>query len=385
MRVLFWSGTFWPHIGGVQVLASKILPALRERGYEFIVVASKTHAELPDEDRYRGIKIYRFSFHAEDTHKSIDHLVEVRQQVAALKREFAPRLVHVNIVGLDNLFHLTTANAHRAPTLVTLHGRWMSQSDSIVGNTLRAADWVAGCSAAILNNGKRLVPEITPRSSIIYNGVEAPSIEPTPLPFDAPRLLCLGRLHREKGMDVAVVAFATIARRFPRARLILAGDGAARSDLEQQVADLGIGHAVEFVGWVAPDRVPALINDATILLMPSRDDSLPLVALEAAWMARPIIAARVGGMPEVVVHQETGLLFESENAGDLADAASFMLENPQAAIRMGQAARRRVQKVFSWEGHVDAYDALYRRLIDQGSSAKDSPSSARGKRRVGLP
>jgi glycosyltransferase involved in cell wall biosynthesis len=189
----------------------------------------------------------------------------------------------------------------------------------------------------------------------------------------------LGRLHREKGMDVALAAFATIARRFPRARLILAGDGPARSDLEQQVADLRIGHAVEFVGWVAPDQVSKVINDATMLLMPSRDDSLPLVALEAAWMARPIIAARVGGMPEVVVHQETGLLFESENAGDLADAASFMLENPQAAIRMGQASRRRVQEVFSWEGHVNAYDALYRRLVDQGSSAKDFPSSARGK------
>jgi glycogen(starch) synthase len=362
-------------------LASRILPALRERGYEFIVVASKTHAELRDKDRYRGIKIYRFPFHTENTHKSIDHLFEVRQQVAALKREFAPQLVHVNIVGLDNLFHLTTANAHRAPTLVTLHGKWMSQSDSIVGNTLRAADWVAGCSAAILNEGKRLVPEIIPRSSIIYNGVEAPSIEPTPLPFDAPRLLCLGRLHREKGMDVAIAAFATIARRFPRARLILAGDGSAKNDLEQQVAALGIGHAVDFIGWVAPDRVPALISDATVLLMPSRADSLPLVALEAAWMARPIIAARVGGMPEVVVHEETGLLFESENVGDLADAASFMLENPQAAIKMGQAARQRVHKVFSWEGHVDAYDALYRRLIDQDSSVKDSPSSAVGKGR----
>lgn len=381
MRVLFWSSTFWPHIGGVEVLASRILPALRERGYEFIVVASKTHAELRDKDRYRGIKIYRFPFHTENTHKSIDHLFEVRQQVAALKREFAPQLVHVNIVGLDNLFHLTTANAHRAPTLVTLHGKWMSQSDSIVGNTLRAADWVAGCSAAILNEGKRLVPEIIPRSSIIYNGVEAPSIEPTPLPFDAPRLLCLGRLHREKGMDVAIAAFATIARRFPRARLIIAGDGSDKNDLEQQVAALGIGHAVDFIGWVAPDRVPALISDATVLLMPSRADSLPLVALEAAWMARPIIAARVGGMPEVVVHEETGLLFESENVGDLADAASFMLENPQAAIKMGQAARQRVHKVFSWEGHVDAYDALYRRLIDQDSSVKDSPSSAVGKGR----
>jgi glycogen(starch) synthase len=360
-------------------LASKILPALRERGYEFIVIASKTHAELRAEDRYRGIKIYRFPFHSEDTHKSIDHLLRVRQQVAALKREFAPRLVHVNIVGLDNLFHLTTANAHRAPTLVTLHGRWTSQSDSIVGNTLRAADWVAGCSAAILGAGKKLVPEIALRSSIIYNGVEAPSLPPAALPFDAPRLLCLGRLQREKGMDVALAAFATLVRRFPRARLILAGDGAARSDLERQVADLGIGHAVDFVGWVAPDQVAKVVNDATMLLMPSRDDSLPLVALEAAWMARPVIAARVGGMPEVVAHEETGLLFESENAGALADAVSFMLHNPQAAIRMGQAARRRVRKVFSWEGHVDAYDALYRRLIDQGSRAEDSASLTTGK------
>ena len=365
MRVLFWSGTFWPNIGGVEVLASRILPALRERGYEFIVVASKTHAELRDEDQYRGIKIYRFPFHVDDPHRSIDHLVEVRQKVAALKREFTPRLVHVNIVGLDNLFHLTTANAHQAPTLVTLHGRWMSQTDSIVGNMLRAADWVAGCSAAILNDGKKLVPEITPRSSIIYNGVEAPSLPPAALSFNIPRLLCLGRLHREKGMDVALAAFATIARRFPRARLILAGDGPARTGLEQQARDLHISHAVEFVGWVAPDQVPALINNCTMLLMPSRDDSLPLVALEAAWMARPVVAARVGGLPEVVVHEQTGLLFESENVGGLAESISFLLENPQAALQMGQAARDRVQTVFSWEQHVNAYDALYQKLINR--------------------
>jgi len=370
MRVLFWSGTFWPNIGGVEVLASRVLPALRERGYEFIVVASKTHAELRDEDRYRGIKIYRFPFHVDDPHRSIDHLVEVRRKVAALKREFAPRLVHVNIVGLDNLFHLTTANAHRAPTLVTLHGRWMTQTASIVGNTLRAADWVAGCSAAILNDGKRLVPEITPRSSIIYNGVEAPSLPPTALSFDAPRLLCLGRLHREKGMDVALAAFATIARRFPRARLILAGDGAARSDLEQQVADLHISHAVEFVGWVAPEEVPALINSATLVLIPSREEAFSLVALEAALMARAVVGTRVGGLPEVVVHHETGLLVDKEDSAGLAQAISFLIDNPDAAVRMGQAARRRVEKVFSWEKHVDAYDALYQKLIGENSPTR---------------
>ena|SRR5437867_2177586 len=101
MRVLFWSGTFWPNIGGVEVLASKVLPALRKRGYEYIVIASKTHTSLPDEARLNGIPIYRFPFHNNVTDKSIDHFVEIRQKVAALKRAFAPSLVHINMVGVE--------------------------------------------------------------------------------------------------------------------------------------------------------------------------------------------------------------------------------------------------------------------------------------------
>ena len=82
--------------------------------------------------------------------------------------------------------------------------------------------------------------------------------------------------------------------------------------MEQQAAKQGIGHAVEFTGWIDPEQVPALINHATLIVMPSREDSLPLVALEAARMARPVVATRVGGLPEIVVHQETGLLVEPE-------------------------------------------------------------------------
>jgi glycosyltransferase involved in cell wall biosynthesis len=176
-----------------------------------------------------------------------------------------------------------------------------------------------------------------------------------------------------------------IAHRFPRARLIVAGDGPARSDLEQQARDLHISRAVEFVGWIAPDQVPSLINDSTMLLMPSRDDSLPLVALEAAWMARPVVAARVGGLPEVVVDQQTGLLFESEDIGGLANAVSFLLENPEAAKKMGQAARDRVQTVFSWEKHVNAYDALYQKLINKRPPVTESLSSAGAKVGRSLP
>lgn len=378
MRVLFWSGTFWPQIGGVEVLASKLLPALRDRGYEYVVVAPKNPPDLPDEGFYNGIPVHRVPFFNDLNHRSIDHVVGTRQRVSKLKRSFAPNLVHINAVGVENFFHLSTASAHRAPALVTLHGKWKSRADAIVAQTLRDADWVVGCSEAILEEGRRLAPEIACRSSVIHNGVEAPLLSAAPLSFDPPRLLCLGRLAPEKGFDLALTAFGMIVHLFPRARLFIAGDGPARNELEQQAARQGISRAVEFIGWVAPERVPALINDAAIVVMPSREESLPLVALEAARMARPIIATRVGGLPEIVVHQENGLLVEKEDSNGLAEAISFLFEHPGAAVRMGEAARGRVQTMFSWERHVDAYDALYQKLIKKQALSVNGPSLALG-------
>ena len=362
MRVLFWSLTFWPNIGGIEVLAAKLVPALRDRGHQFLIVAPKSHSDLPDEAQYQGIPIRRFSFQNTVSPTGIDHLVEIRQRVAKLKRDFAPDLVHINGVGPTDFFHLTTTNAYWAPSLVTLHGEWQSQVDAIVGRTLREADWVAGCSAAVLERGRRLAPEITDRSSIVYNGLEAPSLSPEPLPFDAPRILCLGRLASEKGMDLALAAFTSIVDRYPHARLTIAGNGPLRSELQHQAGACGIEHAVDFIGWVAPDKVPSLINSSTVVLMPSRQDSLPLVALEAALMARPMVATRVGGLPEVVVHEKTGLLVESESSQALAHAVVSLLANRDIARRMGESARARAQTIFGWEHHVNAYDALYREL-----------------------
>ena len=368
MRVLFWSLTFWPEIGGIEVLAAKLLPALRERGHEFLVVTPQTQAASPADVQYRGIPIERFSFQNTTTPIGIDHVVEMRRKVVELKRDFAPDLVHINGVGPTDFFHQTTTHAHKAPLLVTLHGEWNPQADAIVGRTLRQADWVAGCSVAVLERGRRLAPEIVPRSSVIYNGLENPPLEPSPLPFDPPRILCLGRLSPEKGMDLALTAFATIVSRFPSARLVIAGDGPSRWELQRQAGAQKIDHAVDWVGWVAPGKVPSLINASTLVIMPSRQDSLPLVALEAASMARPIVATRVGGLPEVVAHEQTGLLVESENSAALADAVTCLLSYPKIATQMGCAARTLSQTVFSWERHVNSYDTLYREVTEKDSA-----------------
>jgi glycogen(starch) synthase len=361
MRVLFWSGTFWPNIGGVEVLAAKLLPALQERGYEFRVVTVLRSPDLPREACYEGIPVYRFPFSL--AHNNVDQVLEIRQQIAKLKRTFAPDLVHINAVDVSNFFHLTTVNAHLAPFLVTLHGEWQKEADSIVKHTLQNAAWITGCSAAILLRGQQLVPEIISRSSVIYNALRAPALLPGPLPIRAPRMLCLGRLVFEKGFDSALTAFASIVERFPQVRLVIAGDGPARTSLAQQAAKLGLTNVVDFVGWVAPDKVPALINTATIVVIPSRcAEAFGLVALEAALMARPVVATRIGGLHEVVAHRQTGLLVENEDSKALAEAVAFLLREPRIAMDLGQAARQRAQELFSFERYVEAYDTLYRRL-----------------------
>jgi glycogen(starch) synthase len=362
MRVLFWSSVFWPKIGGVEVHAAKLLPALKTRGYEFTVVTTKSDPDQPDTDEYQGIPIHRFPFWNAASYTQIDALMRIRQKVAALKRTFAPDLLHVNAVDVGNVFHLFTAHVDSAPVLVTLHGEWLPRHDGVVKNILGAADWVAGCSQAILDKGRQLAPDIISRSCVIYNGLEAPPLQPAPLPFEAPRLLCLGRLSPEKGFDLALTAFAAVVRQFPQARLMVAGDGSARLDLEQQAAQLEIGHHVDFLGWVEPEDVPALINTSTLVVMPSRQESLPLVALEAALMGRPLVATRVGGLPEVVAHEQTGLLVNTEDSRALADAVELLLRRPAMAIQMGLNARSRAQQLFSWQKHVDGYDALYKKL-----------------------
>jgi len=257
--------------------------------------------------------------------------------------------------------------------LVTLHGKWNNlqiTQNSVITRALDKASWVVGCSRAILDYGCEFSPAIVTRSSVIYNGIEPTQTAIDPLVFDPPTVLCLGRLVPDKGIDVALNAFAAISGRHPGLRVLIAGDGEARGDLEQQAAELGLNN-VEFLGWVPPDGVPSLVNRAAIVVMPSRQDSFPMTALEAGMLARPIVATRVGGFPEMIEDGKTGLLVDSEDADALGEAISALLASPQHANQLGQAARERVLGTFSWQGHVEAYDRLYHGLAKKTTEYAD--------------
>jgi glycogen(starch) synthase len=342
-----------------------LLPALQARGYEFTVVTWE-NVEQSDLIRFLNMPVYRLPFFSNETAGGVESLMRMRAQVARIKRDFAPDLIHINSYGLSVLFHLNTAKAYPAPTLLTLHQALPNspaQTDTLLAHTLAGADWVTVCSASVLASAREAMPGISERSSLIYNGMDASAQNVQPISFDPPRLVCVGRLVSEKGFDLALAAFARIRARFPNACLIIAGEGVEGERLRRQAAGLGLDGAVTFAGLVPENLIPRLISDASIVVVPSRVEGFGLVALEAAIMARPVVANRVGGLPEIIIHGETGLLSAPEDVQALADNIESLLTRPQQAGLMGQAARARAMKEFGWTRYVDAYDSLYRRLI----------------------
>jgi glycogen(starch) synthase len=369
VKVLFWTPLFLPDIGGIQLISSRHIASLRERNYDFVVLTSHGREEAPDESRCNGVTVYRFPVTTALEGRNLRLVREIQKRVVSIKESFKPDLVHINFGGPApvSYFHLKTAGVCPAPLFLALHGsvRGLSgSSDTILGQVLHAADWTTACSAAMLQDASHIASELSSRSSVVYYGLPEPGIQPEPLSFDQPNILCLGRLVTDKGFDLAITAIAALFHRYPRVRLIIAGGGPARLALEQQVAALQLNRIVEFVGEVAPPEVLSLINKATVVLVPSRwREAFGLVVLEAAQMARPVVATRVGGLPEAVIHEQTGLLVEKENSQALAEAVAFLLDHPDIATRMGREGRERALNQFSWKRYVEAYDALYRSLV----------------------
>lgn len=366
-RILYWTQLFYPYVGGVEVLGSRFIPTLERRGFEFTVVTSHGSLNLPDEDEHNGIKIHRLPFQTALREKNFEDMIVSRKRLQKIKQVFKPDIVHFNFTDPSIFFHWQTQEAHPAKTIVSIRLAVPSApagEQTLLGQTFRNADWITTNSRAMLADVRQAVPETVDYSSTIYNGLEKPQLESADISFQPLQLLAIGRVVPEKGFDTALEAMPKILAKRPDARLTIAGDGPVKAQLEKQAKALGIQSVVTFTGWVTPEKVYELMNDASLVVVPSRwREAFGLVALQAAQMARPVVASRVGGLPEVVADGETGIIVEKENPAELAAAVLQLAGSPEPSARMGIAGRERAKEMFNWDKHIDEYEQLYHRLL----------------------
>jgi glycosyltransferase involved in cell wall biosynthesis len=162
----------------------------------------------------------------------------------------------------------------------------------------------------------------------------------TELP-DRPTALFAGRLEKEKGVHILIEAMVAVSQAVPGSRLLVAGDGQLRHDLERRVAALELEDRVEMLGWVQRDGVREVYERCSVLVLPSLwEEGLGMVLVEAGLSGRAVIGTDRGGIRDVIHHGENGLLVAPGNVGSLADALVAILGDPETARRMGLAGRR---------------------------------------------
>jgi glycosyltransferase involved in cell wall biosynthesis len=191
-----------------------------------------------------------------------------------------------------------------------------------------------------------------------------------PTAGDGPTILFVGRLEARKGIDLLLACATDLLRRYSDVTVVIAGDDSLltpggrtyRAEFED-TAPPSIAARVQFLGPVDDAALSALYARCDVLVVPSRFESFGLMLLEAMMYAKPVVAAAVGGMPEIVVDGETGLLVPPGDAGALGAALSRLIESPELRTSLGRAGRRRYEERYSQAAMVDGAVEFYRSLI----------------------
>jgi glycosyltransferase involved in cell wall biosynthesis len=275
------------------------------------------------------------------------------------------------------------AAAGSIPLIVSLHGSdvFVAEKHPVARFAARTAfgraTWVTACSEDLRTRAVALGADAT-RSTVIPYGVDSEQFRPDAglrargraylgVADDAPLVVAIGRLVTKKGFEYLIDAAAVLTTRQARLRVAIAGEGDLAPSLRTRAQAAGLGEAVQFLGAVPHDVVPALLAAADVAVAPSvRDDAgnvdgLPNTVMEMMASGTPLVATPAGGIAAVAVDGVTARLVPERDVRALAAAIDGILSDRQAGVHMGRQAREFVRARHSWARVAEDFDVVYRR------------------------
>lgn len=172
-------------------------------------------------------------------------------------------------------------------------------------------------------------------------------------------------LRQKYGIEYLIKAASIVRQEFPNIKVMIAGEGEQRRDLDRLVRRLGLVKTVTFVGKIPHHSVPRYLSKTKVFVVPSilESESFGVAAVEASAMELPVVASRIGGLPEVVLDQKTGILVPPRDPLALASAISRLLKDPDLCRGMGKAGRRFVSEHYDWHENAARMRQLYESLV----------------------
>jgi len=383
MNVLFLTHSFPRSAGdaaGSFIL--RLAVALRGEDVKVQVVAPASHG-VPEADEIEGIRVERFRY-APRRYERLAYTGNMAGDVASswtaklalvgflgsdfvhavrARRNFEPQVVHAHWWFPNGVVGTWVGGLAHIPLVTTLHGtdvrlaRTIGVAKPLFGHVLKHSAAVTTVSRWLKEETESLVPGVHPQ--VAPMPVATDLFEPGDS-RDGARLLFVGRLNEQKGLDHLLHAMAAMKQ---QPRLDVVGDGPRRATFENLARELGVDSRIDWHGQVRQSALPSLYQRAAAIVVPSVDEGLGLVAVEALLCETPVVAFDSGGLPDVIQHEKTGLLVKAGDRAALASALDDLLGRDGRGSQLGRAGRLYALSAFAPESAARRYAEIYKQVL----------------------
>ena len=367
--------------GGVEEHVLQLIDKINKNKFAPILVCPKELINLMQDDLDRlKVKTYPINI------RKWSQIGEIRKFLTILKEE-KPDIVHSHLF-FATMFAAPLAKLAGVPkTIETAHLReaWrkgIKKAYFIDRFFYRFVDEIIAVSNAVkkyLIEEKKLTNN---KIKVIYNGVDLEKFKPVKkgvrphLPHELTgskwgltpffTVGVVGRLEPQKGHKYFLEAISLLNGKYQNARFLIVGEGSLRTELEEQAQKLGISNRVEFLGY--KKDIVSVLEEIDLLVLPSLYEGLPLVALEAGAMGRPVVATNVDGSPEVIINKETGLIISPKDSLALKEGIELFLKNRDLVNRLGENAGTHIKEKFNLKKQTAETEELY---LNQAKEIKE--------------
>jgi Glycosyltransferase len=389
MNVLFLTHSF-PRSEGDAAGSFILRLAVALRGENVNVrVVAPAGPGLPAEEEMEGISVERFRY-APRRYEKLAYTGNMATDVASswtarlalvgflgsdfvhsvrARRSFEPELVHAHWWFPSGVVGTWVSGLARIPLVTTLHGtdvrlaRKVGVAKPLFGHVLKHSAAVTTVSRWLKEETEALVPGVHP------------TVAPMPVATnlfgpgssrDGQRLLFVGRLTNQKGAEHLLHALSSM--KTPAASLDIVGDGPNREALKQLAQQLGVASRIRWHGQLSQAELPPLYQRAAAVVIPSVDEGLGLVAVEALLCETPVVAFDSGGLRDVIQHEKTGLLVKPGDRAALASALDNLLARDGRGSQLGRAGRLYALSAFAPESAARRYAEIYRQVLGANAS-----------------
>ena len=366
----------YPSLGGSGVVATELGKSLARQGTQVHFITTSHPARLSGYDErvyFHRVVSEEYPLFQNYTPYSLSLAVKIRE----VAEQYSLDLVHVHYA----IPHATSAflaqemlKPHRLPTVTTLHGTditlvgMMPSYYEITRFSIEKSSAVTSVSDFLKRETIREF-RIEHPIDVIHNFVDTDVFRPVDTPACRARfardgekvLMHVSNFRKVKNLPVLIQVFYEVQKHVP-SRLVLVGDGPERESTERQAEALGIADRVIFLG--DQEYIADLLPAADVFLLPSQHESFGLAALEAMSCGVPVLGSRIGGLPEVIQHEETGFLCDPNDVDCMKAIVLSLFKDEALRRQIGQAARDRAVRVFNRDLIVAQYVDVYRRLLE---------------------